>query len=90
MWTIFTKSKSKTGMKSFNEYLFLTGFFMILFAGIYILTYWAIDKALCNKKQNAFYQLNKTKKLEYVGRVVSIIHAVAVTLTSAYGSFYLW
>ena len=90
MWTVFTKSRSKTGSKSFNEYLFLTGFFFILFAAIYVFIYWVFVSALCKKKNYAFTQMTRTKQFEYVGRVVSIIHAIAVTITSAYGCFYLW
>ena len=89
MWTIFIKSKSKTGFKMLKEYLLLCAFFFVFFAAIYSIIYWAFYQ-ICKKKTSAFQQMDRIKKLEYVGRVVSIIHAIAVTITSAYGCFYIW
>ena len=89
MWTHFIKSKAKTGTKMLNEYLALSGFFVFLFGAIYIVIYLAFCNTLCKKKNFAFAQMKRTQMLEYVGRLVSIIHAVALTLTSAFGCFFI-
>ena len=53
MWTLFIKSKAKTGFKMLNEYLLLCGFFFVLFAAIYIFIYWAFFQ-IFKKKTTAF------------------------------------
>jgi len=90
MWAHLIKSKAKTGFKMLNEYLILSGFFFFLFGAIYIIIYVALCNSRCNKKNMAFAQLERRKKFEYVGRIVSIIHAVTASITSAYGCFFIW
>ena len=90
MWFVFTRHRSKPGMKMFTEYALISAFYLILFSMIYIFIYYVLKNYLFNKKEFAFAQMNRTKRLEYVGRIVSVIHAIIVTLIAAYGCFYLW
>jgi hypothetical protein len=63
---------------------------IIIFAIMYSVLFLMLDKALYRGKDTVFQNLKWEKKCDYVGRIVSIIHAVLVTITSSYACFFMW
>jgi ABC-type phosphate transport system permease subunit len=90
IWRALITKKSKGGFQKFDEYFTFTVIFIVAFAVMYLFTYLAVDKMLCTRKDGVFQNLTTKKKHEYVGRIVSIVHAVIVTVTSSIGCFFIW
>ena len=81
--------KSKGGPSMVTHYTVLTLLFTVVFAFLYMWTYFLWDSVLFRSKNSAFQTLDKAKKLEYVARLTSSLHAVIVTFTSTIGCFYM-
>ncbi len=89
LWHVLTTSKAKGGLKMLNHYLLWSGVFMAIFALTYLMTYIFWDNILFRSKHSSFQSLNRSKKLEYVGRLTASLHAVIVTVTSTLGCFFM-
>lgn len=71
------------------HYTILSSLFVVLFAFLYVWTYFLWNSVLFANKKSAFQQLDKAKKLDYIARVTSSLHAIIVTVTSTIGCFYM-
>ena len=74
----------------FDEYATITVIFIVIFAMVYSFLFVICDNILCRKAGDAFQKMDKQKKAEYVGRIVSSIHATLVTVTSSIACFFVW
>lgn len=89
LYQMSIKSLSKDGPKHLNEYAAIIVIHIVVFAVLYTTLYLCISYILCGR-DTAFGKMVFKKKVEYVGRIVSIIHAVIAIATSTIGSFFIW
>ena len=54
IWHMLITYKAKGGMKMFNHYLMWSSIFMIIFAIIYMITYFVWDNIVFRNKYSAF------------------------------------
>ena len=89
LYQMSIKSLSKDGPSHLKEYAALTVIHMFVFAIAYSTLYFCLNYILCGRS-TAFGKMDLKKKSEYVGRIVSIIHALIVFATSTIGCFFIW
>ena len=73
------------GYHKWSEYGVQVIFNIIFFAILYFVIYFVCDLLL-----EEFSKMTKTKKSDYVGRIISIVHAVLVTILSGISCFCIW
>ena len=89
LYAFLIASKAKGGFERFDEYFTLSTIFFIFFMVMYCCIYFMYDKVIC-RRDSEFQKLDFKKKNEYVGRIISVIHAVLVVFTSYIACFTIW
>jgi predicted PurR-regulated permease PerM len=90
LYSQLTTQQAKLGFRRFDEYLTLSVVMMLFFAFVFSFIYFVCDKVLCRGTRTVFQKMDRAKKSEYVGRIVSVLHAVIVSVTSTIGCFFIW
>jgi hypothetical protein len=84
------KTKPTGGIQNFNLYTSMVLLWIVVFAIVYSVVYVFLDSVLYREKTSVFQGLSFQKKHDYTARVVSIIHAILVTVTSTIACFLIW